>query len=89
MMTKTWVDGLRAFENKQEWIICDIKINADEMINWINQNRTNVNERGFIPITIARGQKGAYGMLNSYEVQKSKEVTTAQHSPDREADLPF
>jgi hypothetical protein len=28
-------------------------------------------------------------MLNTYEVQKSKEVTTAQHSPDREADLPF
>ena len=88
-MTKTWVDGLRAFENKQEWIICDIKINADEMINWINQNRTNVNERGSIPITIAKSEKGLYGMLNTYEVQKSKEVTTAQHSPDREADLPF
>ena len=36
---KTWVDGLRIFENKQEWIVCDVKINADQMIKWINDNR--------------------------------------------------
>tara|TARA_R110000751_G_scaffold212860_1_gene316396 strand:- start:587 stop:859 length:273 start_codon:yes stop_codon:yes gene_type:complete len=85
---KTWVDGLRIFENKQDWIVCDVKINADQMIKWINDNRANVNERGSIPITIAKSEKGFYSMLNTYEIQKSKEVTTAQHSPDRE-DLPF
>lgn len=88
-MTKTWVNGIRVFENKQDWIICDIKINADEMIAWINENRNNVNNRGSIPITIAKSEKGLYSMLNSYEVQQSKEVTTKQHSPDREEDLPF
>lgn len=88
-MTKTWVNGIRVFENKQDWIICDIKINADEMIAWINENRNNVNSRGSIPITIAKSEKGLYSMLNGYEIQKSKEVTTAQHSPDREEDLPF
>ena len=88
-MTKTWVNGIRVFENKQDWIICDIKINADEMIAWINENRNNVNNRGSIPITIAKSEKGLYSMLNSYEVQQSKEVTTKQHSTDREEDLPF
>ena len=89
-MTKTWVDGLRVSSiTNRNGLVCDIKINADEMINWINQNRANVNERGSIPITIAKSEKGLYSMLNTYEVQKSKEVTTAQHSPDREADLPF
>ena len=87
--TKTWVDGIRVFENKQDWIVCDIKINADEMIKWINDNRANVNNRGSIPITIAKSEKGLYSMLNSYEIQQTKEVTTAQHSPDREEDLPF
>ena len=89
MANKTWVDGIRVFDNKQDWIICDIKINPDEMIKWINDNRNNVNNRGSIPITIAKSEKGLYSMLNSYEVQQSKEVTTAQHSPDREDDLPF
>lgn len=89
MANKTWVDGIRVFDNKQDWIICDIKINPDEMINWINDNRANVNNRGSIPITIAKSEKGLYSMLNSYEVQQSKEVTTKQHSPDREEDLPF
>ena len=88
-MTKTWVNGIRVFENKQDWIICDAKINADQMIQWINDNRDNVNSRGDIPITIAKSEKGLYSMLNTYEIQKSKEVTTAQHSPDREEDLPF
>ena len=79
-MTKTWVNGIRVFENKQDWIVCDIKINADEMIAWINENRANVNSRGSIPITIAKSEKGLYSMLNSYEIQKSKEVTTATFS---------
>lgn len=87
-MSKTFVDGIRMFENKQEWILCDMKINPDEMINWINQNRANVNERGSIPITVAKSEKGIYSMLNSYEVKRSKEVTTQQHSPDRD-DMPF
>ena len=87
-MSKTFVDGIRIFENKQDWIVCDIKINPDEMINWINQNRANINERGSIPITIAKSEKGMYSMLNSYEVKRSKEVTTQQHSPDRD-DMPF
>ena len=87
-MSKTFVDGIRMFENKQDWILCDMKINPDEMINWINQNRANVNERGSIPITVAKSEKGIYSMLNSYEVKRSKEVTTQQHSPDRD-DMPF
>jgi hypothetical protein len=87
-MSKTFVDGIRMFENKQDWILCDMKINPDEMINWINQNRANVNERGSIPVTVAKSEKGIYSMLNSYEVKRSKEVTTAQHSPDRD-DMPF
>lgn len=87
-MSKTFVDGIRMFENKQDWILCDMKINPDEMINWINQNRANVNERGSIPVTVAKSEKGIYSMLNSYEVKRSKEVTTQQHSPDRD-DMPF
>lgn len=87
-MSKTFVDGIRIFDNKQDWIVCDIKINPDEMINWINQNRANINERGSIPITVAKSEKGMYSMLNSYEVKRSKEVTTQQHSPDRD-DMPF
>ena len=87
-MSKTFVDGIRMFENKQDWILCDMKINPDEMINWINQNRANVNERGSIPITVAKSEKVIYSMLNSYEVKRSKEVTTQQHSPDRD-DMPF
>ncbi len=87
-MSKTFVEGIRMFENKQDWILCDMKINPDEMINWINQNRANVNERGSIPVTIAKSEKGIYSMLNSYEVKRSKEVTTQQHSPDRD-DMPF
>jgi len=87
-MSKTFVEGIRMFENKQDWILCDMKINPDEMINWINQNRANVNERGSIPVTVAKSEKGIYSMLNSYEVKRSKEVTTQQHSPDRD-DMPF
>ena len=75
-------------ENKQGWILSDMKINPDEKINWIKQNRANVNERGSIPVTVAKSEKGIYSMLNSYEVKRSKEVTTAQHSPDRD-DMPF
>ena len=71
-MTKTWVNGIRVFENKQDWIVCDIKINADEMIAWINENRANVNERGSIPITIAKSEKGLYSMLNSIRSTKIK-----------------
>lgn len=88
-MNKTFVNGLRIFDNKQDWIVCDIKINPDELIKWINDNRDNVNGRGSIPITIAKSEKGLYSILNSYEIQKSKEITTAQHSPDREDDFPF
>ena len=87
-MSKTFVDGIRMFENKQDWILCDMKINPDEKINWINQKRANVNERGSIPVTVAKSEKGIYSMLNSYEVKRSKEVTTQQHSPDRD-DMPF
>lgn len=87
--TKTWVNGIRIFDNKQDWIVCDIKIDADEFIAWINENRSNINDRGSIPITIAKSEKGFYSMLNSYEIQRSKQVTSKQHSPDREDDMPF
>lgn len=88
-MTKVFVDGLRAYHNERDFIIADMYIDADAMIKFINSNKDNVNQKGHIPIQLKKSEKGMYAELNSWVIKNSKQVTTAQHSPDREDDLPF
>ena len=51
---KTWVDGLRIFDNKQDWIICDIKINPDDP------------RRGMFFVYISKDDRKA-AMANAFE----------------------
>ena len=80
-----FISGLYPKPAKVDWVKSDVSVNIELLIEELNKLTPNA-IKGFITLSLCESKAGKqYFKLNDY---KPKEVTTADHSPDRD-DLPF
>jgi len=86
---KLFADGMFAFETDRDWLPMRISVNLEQFAKTMVKFKdiAAANE-GRLNIDIKKGNSGKlYAEVNTWK--KEKEVTSAEHSPDRTADLPF
>tara|TARA_R100001129_G_scaffold134197_3_gene95498 strand:+ start:193 stop:450 length:258 start_codon:yes stop_codon:yes gene_type:complete len=80
-----FISGLYPKPAKVDWVKSDVSVNIELLIEELNKLKPRAT-KGFINLSLCESKAGKqYFKLNDY---KPKEVTTADHSPDRD-DLPF
>jgi hypothetical protein len=80
-----FISGLYPKPAKVDWVKSDVSVNIELLIEELNKLKPKA-IKGFINLSLCESKAGKqYFKLNDY---KPKEVTTADHSPDRD-DLPF
>ena len=80
-----FISGLYTKTAKVDWVKSDVSVNIELLIEELNKLKPKA-IKGFINLSLCESKAGKqYFKLNDY---KPKEVTTADHSPDRD-DLPF
>lgn len=87
---KLFADGLFAYETEKEWLPVRLSVRVEEFAQTLIKHKELAAENeGRLNIDIKRSSKGKlFAEINTWK--KEKEVTRAEHSPDREeVDLPF
>ena len=80
-----FISGLYPKLAKVDWVKSDVSVNIELLIEELKKLKPRAT-KGFINLSLCESKAGKqYFKLNDY---KPKEVTTADHSPDRD-DLPF
>ncbi len=80
-----FISGLYPKPAKVDWVKSDVSVNIELLIEELKKLKPRAT-KGFINLSLCESKAGKqYFKLNDY---KPKEVTTADHSPDRD-DLPF
>ena len=80
-----FISGLYPKPAKVDWVKSDVSVNIELLIEELKKLKPRAT-KGFINLSLCESKAGnQYFKLNDY---KPKEVTTADHSPDRD-DLPF
>ena len=80
-----FISGLYPKPAKVDWVKNDVSVNIELLIEELKKLKPRAT-KGFINLSLCESKAGKqYFKLNDY---KPKEVTTADHSPDRD-DLPF
>jgi hypothetical protein len=95
-MDKIYVQGMYASDastpKQREFIVSRLAIRVSDFITFLKDQNQHVDDKGFLRMDIKRSLKdpnNLYGELNTWK-PSGKAVTSAEHSPDREAeDLPF
>ena len=87
---KLFADGMFAFQTDKDWLPMRISVKVEEFAKTLVKHKelAAANE-GRLNIDIKKASSGKlYAEVNTWK--KEKEVTKAEHSPDREeVDLPF
>ena len=89
-MSNELVNGLYAKEGTQDFIVAKLSIKASDFSQFLIDKEQLVRDNnGWLNVDVLRSRKG--GLYVGYSTWKPKnEITTSQHSPDREiVDLPF
>ena len=87
---KLFADGMFAFETEKDWLPMRISVNVAEFAKTLVKHKElAASNEGRLNIDIKRSGSGKlYAEVNTWK--KEREVTKAEHSPDREeVDLPF
>jgi hypothetical protein len=80
-----FISGLYPKPAKVDWVKSDVSVNIELLIEELKKLKPRAT-KGFINLSLCESKAGKqYFKLNDF---KPKEVTTADHSPDRD-DLPF
>ena len=81
--------------SKFDWVVANISLNVDEMIEWLQNNREKANSnKGYIDFDVLKYSKDPNKFYaRRYNKELPKQVTAKEHMPDREtveqSDLPF
>ena len=89
-MAKELVKGLYAKEADVDFVITRLSIKVEDLNNFLQEKKHVIKENnGWINMDILKSKGGKlYASYDDWKPQK--QVTTADHSPDREDDnLPF
>lgn len=89
-MAKELVKGLYAKEADVDFVITRLSIKVEELNQFLSEKKNVIKENnGWIKMDILKSKSGKlYASYDDWKPQK--QVTTADHSPDREDDgLPF
>ena len=89
-MAKELVNGLFAKEGEVDFVITRLNIKVEEFNQFLADKKNVIKENnGWIKMDILKSRSGKlYASYNDWKPQK--QVTTADHTPDREDDgLPF
>lgn len=87
---RLFADGMFAYETDKDWLPFRISIRAKEFAETLIKYKHLAEQNdGKLNIDIKKSSKGSlFAEINTWK--KEKEVTSAEHSPDREeVDLPF
>jgi|DEB0MinimDraft_6_1074348.scaffolds.fasta_scaffold80695_3 hypothetical protein len=87
---KLFADGMFAYETDKDWLPMRISFRVKEFAETLIKYKDLADQNdGKLNIDIKKSSKGSlFAEINTWK--KEREVTTADHSPDRqEADLPF
>ena len=91
-MDKIYLDGFFASEaqseKQREFIISRCAINVNDFKAFLDKQKPD--DKGYVRFDLKRSMKDPsrfYGELNTYVSKQS--VTSKDHSPDRDSDLPF
>tara|TARA_R110000744_G_C19097821_1_gene533228 strand:+ start:409 stop:681 length:273 start_codon:yes stop_codon:yes gene_type:complete len=90
-MAKEFVNGIVAKEVPQlSWIVAKLNINVEEFKQFLEEKQPNIkNNNGWLTVNVLRSKAGDK-IYCQYDDWKPKEaVTAADHSPDRQDDMPF
>mgnify|MGYP003632347367 FL=1 len=90
-MAKEFVNGIVAKEVPQlSWIVAKLNINVEEFKQFLEEKQPNIkNNNGWLTVNVLRSKAGDK-IYCQYDDWKPKDpVTAADHSPDRQDDMPF
>ena len=92
-MENKLINGLFIKKGNVDWKVASIGVRVETFAQELIRLKEHAaSKKGFINIDICVSKDGQklYAILDDYVPDKSKQVTSSQHSPDREAaDLPF
>lgn len=93
---KVYTNGLFAndanTDKQREFIVARCAVNVKDFKKWMDDNESHVDGKGYLRYDIKRSMKDPskfYGELNTYKPPNGQKVTSKDHNPDRESDLPF
>ena len=90
-MASELVNGVFAKEAPQDFVVSRLSIKVADFVQFLRDKEGLIKENnGWLNMEVLKSKKGGYYVGNS-TWKPNKEVTTSQHSPDRElvGDLPF
>ena len=90
-MKSKLISGLYCSKPNVEWKKVRLGVKVDEFIKDLQSRKEYVTSQGFLNIDICVSKDGQklYATLDTYEFEREKQVTSNDHSPDRDQDLPF
>ena len=90
-MDNKLINGFFVKKGNVDWKVATIGVKVETFAQELIKLKDHAAEKkGFINIDICVSKNGQsmYAILDDY-VPKKEQVTSFQHSPDRESDLPF
>ena len=93
-MDNKLIQGLYCSKGNQEWKVLRIGVKIETFMDELIRLKSKASAKGFVNIDICTSPKDKtkmYAILDDYVPEKKPQVTSAEHSPDREkeTDLPF
>jgi len=90
-MKSKWIQGLYCKKGNIEWKKVSIGIKIETFAQELVRLKEQVSDKGFLNIDICVSKDGQkyYAILDDFKPVKQTQVSAANHSPDRESDLPF
>lgn len=82
-----FISGLYPKPTKTDWVLSNISVKKNEFLEELKNLKED--ENGWVMIDLCQSKNGKqYFKENNFKPER-KEVTSQEHSPDREDDLPF
>ena len=90
-MKSKLIQGLYCSKPNVEWKKMRIGLKVETFAKELVRLKDKVSDQGFLNIDICLSKDGQklYAILDDYQREKTEQVSSSQHSPDRETDLPF
>ena len=90
-MKSKLIQGLYYKKGNIEWKKVSIGIKIETFAQELVRLKEQVSDKGFLNIDICVSKDGQkyYAILDDFKPVKQTQVSAANHSPDRESDLPF
>jgi hypothetical protein len=90
-MARELVNGFFAKKADKDFVVTKVSLKTNDFLEFINSKKGIIEENnGWLNFEILKSKNDRNKWYASYNDWKpEKQVSTSDHSPDREADLPF